>query len=88
MPIVSVSFALLTPREQEKPAVVKTHYRAMVIQPSMIGGVVGVYNGKTFNQVEIKVRSPMTCSQTVSDVCGSLRWLAATLVSSPSHTSL
>ena len=27
----------------------------MVIVPEMIGSVIGVYNGKTFNQVEIKV---------------------------------
>jgi hypothetical protein len=27
----------------------------MVIVPEMIGSVVGVYNGKTFNSVEIKV---------------------------------
>lgn len=27
----------------------------MVIVPEMIGSIVGVYNGKTFNQVEIKV---------------------------------
>ncbi|KAI9137355.1 ribosomal protein S15 [Paraphysoderma sedebokerense] len=38
----------------EKPAVVKTHLRDMIIVPEMIGSVVGVYNGKTFNQVEIK----------------------------------
>ena len=38
----------------EKPAVVKTHLRNMVIVPEMIGSVVGVYNGKTFNQIEIK----------------------------------
>eukprot|EP00179_Madagascaria_erythrocladioides_P020407 CAMPEP_0198337410 /NCGR_PEP_ID=MMETSP1450-20131203/28172_1 /TAXON_ID=753684 ORGANISM="Madagascaria erythrocladiodes, Strain CCMP3234" /NCGR_SAMPLE_ID=MMETSP1450 /ASSEMBLY_ACC=CAM_ASM_001115 /LENGTH=145 /DNA_ID=CAMNT_0044042209 /DNA_START=58 /DNA_END=495 /DNA_ORIENTATION=+ len=38
----------------EKPAVVKTHLRNMVIVPEMIGSVVGVYNGKTFNAVEIK----------------------------------
>ncbi|KAJ1919435.1 ribosomal protein S15 [Tieghemiomyces parasiticus] len=38
----------------EKPAVVKTHLRNMIIVPEMIGSVVGVYNGKTFNQVEIK----------------------------------
>ena len=41
---------------QEKPAVVKTHLRDVIIIPAMIGGVVGIYNGKTFNQVEIKVR--------------------------------
>merc|ERR1712194_818579 len=40
--------------EGEKPATVKTHLRNMVIVPEMIGSVVGVYNGKTFNQVEIR----------------------------------
>ena len=40
----------------EKPDVVKTHLRDMVIVPEMTGSMVGVYNGKTFNQVEIKVR--------------------------------
>jgi len=38
----------------EKPEVVKTHLRNMVIFPEMIGSVVGVYNGHTFNSVEIK----------------------------------
>ncbi|UYV76558.1 RPS15 [Cordylochernes scorpioides] len=38
----------------EKPEVVKTHLRKMVIVPEMVGSIVGVYNGKTFNQVEIK----------------------------------
>ena len=38
----------------EKPAVVKTHLRNMIIVPEMIGSVVGIYNGKTFNSVEIK----------------------------------
>lgn len=41
----------------EKPEVVKTHLRDMVILPEMVGSMVGVYNGKTFNQVEIKVSS-------------------------------
>ena len=40
----------------EKPEVVKTHLRNMIILPEMVGSMVGVYNGKTFNQVEIKVR--------------------------------
>merc|ERR1712071_535937 len=31
--------------ENEKPAVVKTHLRNMVIVPEMVGSVVGVYNG-------------------------------------------
>lgn len=38
----------------EKPDVVKTHLRDMIIVPEMIGSVVGVYNGKSFTQVEIK----------------------------------
>jgi small subunit ribosomal protein S15e len=38
----------------EKPAPVKTHLRNMVIVPEMIGSIVGVYNGKVFNQVEIR----------------------------------
>ena len=38
----------------EKPEVVKTHLRDMVIVPEMIGSLVGVYNGKTFNTIEIK----------------------------------
>ncbi|ORZ31179.1 ribosomal protein S15e [Catenaria anguillulae PL171] len=40
--------------ENEKPAVVKTHLRNMIIVPEMIGSIVGVYNGKTFNQVEVR----------------------------------
>ena len=39
----------------EKPDVVKTHLRDMIIIPEMIGSMVGVYNGKAFNQVEVKV---------------------------------
>ena len=39
----------------EKPDVVKTHLRDMIIVPEMIGSMVGVYNGKAFNQVEVKV---------------------------------
>lgn len=35
----------------EKPEVVRTHLRNMIIVPEMIGSVIGVYNGKTFNQV-------------------------------------
>ncbi|KAL5481267.1 hypothetical protein EMCRGX_G021398 [Ephydatia muelleri] len=38
----------------EKPAVVKTHLRDMIVVPEMIGSVVGIHQGKTFNQVEIK----------------------------------
>eukprot|EP00005_Dracoamoeba_jomungandri_P005262 CAMPEP_0174250964 /NCGR_PEP_ID=MMETSP0439-20130205/957_1 /TAXON_ID=0 /ORGANISM="Stereomyxa ramosa, Strain Chinc5" /LENGTH=143 /DNA_ID=CAMNT_0015331161 /DNA_START=31 /DNA_END=462 /DNA_ORIENTATION=- len=38
----------------EKPACVKTHLRNMIIVPEMVGAVVGIYNGKQFNAVEIK----------------------------------
>merc|ERR1712211_177136 len=38
----------------EKPDVVKTHLRNMIVVPEMTGSILGVYNGKTFNQVEIK----------------------------------
>ena len=40
--------------QDEKPETIKTHLRNMIIVPEMIGSVVGVYNGKVFNQVEIK----------------------------------
>lgn len=30
----------------EKPAVVRTHLRDMIVVPEMIGSVVGIYNGK------------------------------------------
>lgn len=47
----------------EKPDVVKTHLRNLVIRPDMIGSVVGVYNGKSFVSVEIKVMQslPILC---------------------------
>jgi ribosomal protein uS19 len=35
----------------EKPEPVRTHLRDMIIVPEMIGSIIGVYNGKTFNQV-------------------------------------
>ncbi|WMV47893.1 hypothetical protein MTR67_041278 [Solanum verrucosum] len=38
----------------EKPEPVKTHLRNMIIVPEMIGSVIGIYNGKTFNQIEVK----------------------------------
>ena len=41
-------------KPNEKPDMVKTHLRDMLIVPEMIGSVVGVYSGKTFNQVEVK----------------------------------
>lgn len=37
----------------EKPAIVKSHLRNMIVVPEMVGSIIGVYNGKTFNQVII-----------------------------------
>lgn len=38
----------------EKPAVVKTHLRDMLVVPEMIGSQVAIYNGKVFNTIEVK----------------------------------
>ena len=40
--------------ELEKPQAIKTHLRNMVIVPEMVGCVVGVHQGKTYNSIEIK----------------------------------
>ncbi|CAN8264572.1 unnamed protein product [Cochlearia groenlandica] len=40
--------------KKKKPEAVKTHLRNMIIVPEMIGSVVGIYNGKKFNEVLIK----------------------------------
>ena len=40
----------------EKPATVKTHMRNMTIIPEMVGCVCGVYSGKHYVTVEVKVR--------------------------------
>lgn len=37
----------------EKPAIVKTHLRNMIVVPEMVGSIIGVYNGKAFNQVSL-----------------------------------
>ena len=38
----------------EKPKTIKTHYRNCIIVPDMIHSVVSVYNGRKYNDVEIK----------------------------------
>ena len=38
----------------EKPVPVKTHLRNCIVQPEMVGSVVGIYNGKEFVNVEIR----------------------------------
>lgn len=40
--------------ELEKPKAIKTHLRDMIIVPEMVGSVVGVHQGKTYNSIEIK----------------------------------
>lgn len=40
--------------KDSKPATIKTHLRDFIIVPEMVASVVGVYNGQTFTQVEIK----------------------------------
>lgn len=42
----------------EKPAVVKTHLRDMIIVPEMVGSVVGIYNGKVFSASCLLPASP------------------------------
>lgn len=46
----------------EKPAVVKTHLRNMIVVPEMVGSIIGIYNGKTFNQVSF-FSIPLDCLQ-------------------------
>lgn len=58
----------------------------MIIVPEMIGTVVGIYNGKVFNQVEIKVYALLT-SFVILMSPFSPKWLDTTLASSPSPTS-
>ena len=41
-------------KTNEKPPLVLTHLRNMIVVPEMIGNLLGVYNGKTFTQIEIK----------------------------------
>jgi small subunit ribosomal protein S15e len=41
-------------RPNEKPDLVKTHLRNMIVVPEMIGSVIGIYSGKEFNQIEVK----------------------------------
>jgi len=38
----------------QRPEGIKTHLRNMIIVPEMIGSVIGVYNGKCFNGIEVK----------------------------------
>ncbi|KAH3662242.1 hypothetical protein OGAPHI_005490 [Ogataea philodendri] len=46
--------ARLAAGPNEKPALVKTHLRNMIVLPEMIGSLIGIYNGKVFNTIEVK----------------------------------
>ena len=46
--------AKLNTPELMKPECVKTHLRDMIILPEMVGCVIGIHNGKIYNQVEIR----------------------------------
>merc|ERR1712177_63070 len=43
-------------KPNEKPDLVKTHLRDMIVVPEMIGSVIGIYSGKEFNQVRSSQR--------------------------------
>ena len=79
-------------RAGEKPEPVRTHLRNMLIMPEMIGSVVGVYNGKTFNQVHFAVvstyavRLELWSCEACSTYTGSLYFAAARF--SPKYTAL
>ena len=80
----------------EKPAVVKTHLRDMIIVPEMIGSVVGIYNGKVRVGSGLRERCACTDRMLMGLCCGrrsstrlrsSPRWSATTSLSSRAHTS-
>ena len=38
----------------QKAKVIKTHLRNCIVMPDMVGGNIGVYNGKEYKEVEVK----------------------------------
>ena len=57
----------------EKPEPVRTHLRNMIIVPEMIGSIIGVYNGKTFNQVSPATSRICSCLIQQSTLSGNCR---------------
>jgi len=51
----------------EKPAVVKTHLRDMIIVPEMIGSVIGIYNGKV-HEIGTRVSAKLAKQWTWTDI--------------------
>ena len=52
--VEKIAATVKTIQPGEKPKVIKTHLRDAIIMPQMVGGVVGIYNGKEYKEVEIK----------------------------------
>ena len=52
--VQKVAATLVNLQPGERPKTVKTHLRNALIFPQMVGGIVGIYNGKEFKEVEIK----------------------------------
>ena len=74
--IIRVQLQKRTAGEGERPDPVKTHLRNMIIIPEMIGSIIGVYNGKVFLPVEVKVR---VCVCEYSRAHGTMRGARAPL---------
>jgi hypothetical protein len=75
-------------KPNEKPDLVKTHLRDMIVVPEMIGSVIGIYSGKVCFGVCTMCRrlSNLACrSSTRSKL--SRRWWATTWESSRSHST-
>ena len=75
-------------KPNEKPDLVKTHLRDMIVVPEMIGSVIGIYSGKVCFGV------CMICSACANQACRNLtrskssrRWWATTWESSRSHST-
>ena len=47
----------------EKPAVVRTHMRDMIVVPEMIGSMIGVYNGKVRSHTHTLSFANARCSR-------------------------
>lgn len=73
----------------EKPATVKTHLRDMIVVPEMIGSVIGIYNGKLFNTVEIKpeMTGHYLAEFSISYVCFRCEWPADLVETSQAWSS-
>lgn len=72
--------------ELQKPECIKTHLRDMIILPEMVGCVVGIHNGKVYNQVSI-LNSFLSIHFINFRLKFALKWLDTIWGNSPLHTS-